>query len=315
MRVLVTGGAGFIGSHSVDALLDAGHSVAVVDDLSTGRRAQVPPKAHFHQMDVRDEELASVFSEFAPTHVLHIAAHLDVRVSVERPLFDADVNVLGMINLLRNSVEHNVEAFVFSSTGGAIYGEPGHLPATEKTPPIPLCPYGVSKLCAEHYLQFYNNAYGLKFTILRYGNVYGPRQDPFGEAGVCAILSRLMLDGKTPTLYGDGTPVRDYVYIADVVRANLLGLERADNSTVNISTGKGATVRDLFEIIKGVTGFEGEPDLAPLRPGEVDKIYLSADVAREKLGWSAQISLQDGLAETVRSIQSEREVADSTADQ
>lgn len=315
MRVLVTGGAGFIGSHSVDALLGAGHSVAVVDNLSTGRRSQVPPGADFHEMDIRTEELASVFAEFAPTHVLHLAAHLDVRVSVERPLFDADVNVLGMINLLRNSVAHDVEAFAFSSTGGAIYGEPGHLPATEETPPIPLCPYGVSKMCAEHYLRFYHDAYGLKYTTLRYGNVYGPRQDPFGEAGVCAILSGLMLEGKTPTLYGEGTPVRDYVYVGDVVRANLLGLERAEDHTVNIATGRATTVRDLFDVIQGVTGFEGEPNLAPLRPGEVDKIYLSADLAREKLGWSAEVSLADGLAETVRSIQLEREAADSISNQ
>ena len=315
MRVLVTGGAGFIGSHSVDALIEAGHAVTIVDNLSTGKQSNVPPEADFHEMDIRTEQLAAVFAEFMPTHVLHLAAHLDVRVSVERPLFDADVNVLGIINLLRNSVEHKVQGFVFSSTGGAIYGEPENMPATEETPPAPLCPYGVSKMCAEHYLRFYHTAYGLKYASLRYANVYGPRQDPFGEAGVCAILAGLMLDGKTPTLYGHGTPVRDYVYVADVVRANLLALEFAEDQTVNIATGQSATVQDLFDEIQSATGFKGEPKLEALRPGEVDKIYLSADLAREKLGWSAQVSLHDGLAETVRSIQLEREGADSISDQ
>lgn len=315
MKVLVTGGAGFIGSHSVDTLLDAGHSVAVVDDLTTGRRSQVSSEVEFYEMDVRSEKLASVFEKFRPTHVLHLAAHLDVRVSVERPLFDADVNVLGMINLLRNSVEHKVETFVFSSTGGAIYGEPEHLPATEQTVPVPLCPYGVSKMCAEHYVEFFHHAHSLKYTILRYGNVYGPRQDPFGEAGVCAILAGLMLDGKTPTLYGDGNPVRDYVYVGDVVRANLLALEGSGNHTLNIATGHAATVRDLFDIMRDATEFEGDPILAPLRPGEVDKIYLSADRAQEKLGWSANVKLRDGLVETVRSIEREREAARSTSDQ
>ena len=302
MRILVTGGAGFIGSHSVDALIDAGHAVAVVDDLTTGNRSFVHADAEFHEMDVRSEDLSEIFVAFKPSHVLHLAAQLDVRASLERPVFDADVNVLGTINVLENCVAHQVQAIVFSSTGGAIYGEPADLPADEDTPAMPMCPYGVSKLSAEHFIQFYGQAHGLDFMILRYGNVYGPRQDPHGEAGVCAILPGLMLEGKVPTLYGEGSPLRDYVYVGDVVRANVMGLEHPKGRVVNIASGRGTTVRQLFDVIQAHTDFRGEPILAPLRPGEVDKIYLNASLAQEVLGWSAKVGLDDGLSETVKFI-------------
>ena len=302
MRVLVTGGAGFIGSHSVDALIDAGHAVAVVDDLSSGHRSFVHADAEFHEMDVRSEGLSEIFAAFKPSHVLHLAPQLDVRASLERPVFDADVNVLGTINVLENCVAHKVGSIVFSSTGGAIYGEPADLPADEETPAMPMCPYGVSKLAAEHFIRFYGRAQGLDFMILRYGNVYGPRQDPHGEAGVCAILPGLMLEGKTPTLYGEGSPLRDYVYVSDVVRANLIGLDRPKGRAVNVASGQGTTVRQLFDVIQAHTGFQGEPILAPLRPGEVDRIYLNANLAQEVLGWSAKVGLDEGLAETVKYI-------------
>lgn len=307
MRVLVTGGAGFIGSHSVDALIEAGHEVAVVDDLSSGNRSFVNPDAEFHERDIRSETLADIFVSFRPSHVLHLAAQMDVRASIEHPLYDADVNVLGSINVLQNCVAHKVRSIAFSSTGGAIYGDPANLPATEETPPAPLCPYGVSKLAAEYFFRFYGQAHGLDFMILRYGNVYGPRQNPQGEAGVCAIFSGLMLDGKAPTLYGEGTPLRDYVYVDDVVRANLLGLEQPQCCAVNIASGEGATVRKLYDIIQSETGFEGEPVLAPLRPGEVDRIYLSVERAQEALGWAPLASLEQGLARTVDFIRRARE--------
>ena len=307
MRVLVTGGAGFIGSHSVDALIEAGHEVAVVDDLSSGNRSFVNPDAEFHERDIRSETLADIFVSFRPSHVLHLAAQMDVRASIEHPLYDADVNVLGSINVLQNCVAHKVRSIAFSSTGGAIYGDPANLPATEETPPAPLCPYGVSKLAAEYFFRFYGQAHGLDFMILRYGNVYGPRQNPQGEAGVCAIFSGLMLDGKAPTLYGEGTPLRDYVYVDDVVRANLLGLEHPQCCAVNIASGEGATVRKLYDIIQSETGFKGEPVLAPLRPGEVDRIYLSVERAQEALGWAPQVSLEQGLARTVDFIRRARE--------
>ncbi len=302
MRVLVTGGAGFIGSHSVDALIEAGHDVAVVDDLSSGNRSFVHDDAEFHEVDVRSEALSEIFAAFKPSHVLHLAAQMDVRASVERPVFDADVNVLGTINVLENCVANQVQTIVFSSTGGAIYGEPADLPADEETPAMPMCPYGVSKLAAEHFIRFYEKAHGLHFTILRYGNVYGPRQSPHGEAGVCAIFSGRMLDGEAPTLYGGGTPMRDYVYVGDVVRANVYGLERPKGCAINIASGQGTTVRQLYDIIEACTDFQGEPILAPLRPGEVDKIYLNVNLAREVIEWSPQVGLDEGLAETVEFI-------------
>ncbi len=306
MRVLVTGGAGFIGSHSVDALIEAGHEVAVVDDLSSGSRSFVNPGAEFHELDIRSETLSEIFAAFGPSHVLHLAAQMDVRASLERPVFDADVNVLGSINVLQNCVEHKIQAIAFSSTGGAIYGDPDTLPATEETLPAPVCPYGVSKLAAEYFFRFYGQAHGLDFMILRYGNVYGPRQNPHGEAGVCAIFSRLMLDGQAPTLYGEGTPLRDYVYVGDVVRANLLGLERPQRCAVNIASGEGTTVRKLYDIIQSETGFEGKPILAPLRPGEVDRTYLSVERAQEALGWAPQVGIEQGLAKTVDFIRHAR---------
>ena len=286
----------------MDALLEAGHDVAVVDDLSSGSRSFVHADAEFHEVDIRSDALSEIFAAFKPSHVLHLAAQMDVRASVARPIFDADVNVLGTINVLENCVAHQIRAIVFSSTGGAIYGEPADLPADEETPAMPMCPYGVSKLAAEHFIRFYEQAHGLDFMILRYGNVYGPRQNPHGEAGVCAIFSRLMLEGKVPTLYGEGTPLRDYVYVGDAVRANMLGLERSKGCAVNVASGQGTTVRQLYDTIEVRTDFQGDPILAPLRPGEVDKIYLSVNLAREVLEWSPQVGLDEGLAETVKFI-------------
>ncbi len=306
MKVLVTGGAGFIGSHTVDALLAEGHSVAVVDNLSSGRKALVPDSVAFYEMDIRDEALKDVFAAFKPTHVIHSAAQMDVRISVLQPRFDADVNVVGSLNVLQNCVDHDVKKFVFSSTGGAIYGEPEELPADEQCPARPLCQYGTAKYAFEQYIGLYQRLYQLPFTILRYGNVYGPRQNPHGEAGVCAILTQLMLAGKQPVLYGFGEPVRDYVYVGDVARANVMALSSADGEIMNICSGVGTTVRAIFDFIREETGFEGEPRLEPIRQGEVMRIFTSCEKAARVLNWTPQTELKDGLAATVAYIKDEK---------
>jgi UDP-glucose 4-epimerase len=304
--ILVTGGAGFIGSHVVDAYIDEGHTVTVVDDLSSGRRSNLNPAARFHELDIRSPDLFDIFAEARPAYVMHFAAQMDVRKSLEVPLFDADVNVRGTINLLECCVKHGVQRLLFSSTGGAIYGQPEILPAGEDCPPRPICHYGCSKLCAEQYITLYQRVYGLEFMILRFPNVYGPRQNPHGEAGVCSILASLMLEGKTPILYGHGAPLRDYVYVGDIARGCVLALDQGKNDIVNLGSGIGTSVRQLFDIMKPCTGFEGEPNLQPLRTGEVEKIYTTGDHARDVLGWKAEVAIEEGLRATVAFVREEQ---------
>lgn len=308
MKILVTGGAGFIGSNVVDAFVREGHEVVAVDNLSTGFRENLNPKAKFYEADICDAALAEVFAAERPQVVSHHAAQIDVRKSLEDPAFDACVNVLGSINVLECCVRHGVEKLIFASTGGAIYGDvdESHMPVSESYAPRPVSHYGTAKLCVEHYIGLYGILYGLRYTILRYPNVYGPRQNPHGEAGVCAILVGLMLDGKTPTLFGFGEPMRDYVYVGDIARANVLALERADGETLNLGSGKGTTVREIFEGIRELTGFQGEPDLKPIRPGEVRKIYITGDRAREVLGWKAEVELKEGLKRTLEHVKAHR---------
>ena len=307
-KILVTGGAGFIGSHVVDLFIEAGHQVAVVDDMSTGFRRNVNPEAALVELDVQSPELDEVFKEERPGFVCHLAAQIDVRRSLKEPLFDAATNILGSINLLECCVKHQVGKIIYASTGGAIYGNPEVLPASESCPPAPVCHYGVSKYAVEHYIRLYNHLYGLRFTVLRFPNVYGPRQNPQGEAGVCAILIGLMLDGKQPTLYGFGEPLRDYVFVGDIARAHLLALDRADGETMNVGSGRGASVREIFDVLKGVLDFDGEPILEPLRSGEVDRIYTTGDLAAEVLQWKPEIDLREGLRRTVEHIRRERGV-------
>lgn len=299
MRVLVTGGAGFIGSHVVDLLIDAGHVVAVVDNLSTGVRGYVNPKAAFHEMSIGDKGVAAVFEQEKPDAVCHLAAQINVTESVKDPAFDAMTNIIGTINLLEASVKAGVKRFVFSSTGGAIYGSPERLPADETTAPEPMSPYGTSKLATEEYIKTYSRNHPLAYVILRYSNVFGPRQVPHGECGVCAVLTELMLKGKQPTLYGFGEPVRDYVYVGDVARANLLALERGENTTVNISNGKGTTVNEIFDALDKVIGFNREPLRRPLRAGEVERIICDNGRAKAELGWSPTVGLLEGLQHTI----------------
>jgi UDP-glucose 4-epimerase len=307
MRVLVTGGAGFIGSHIVDAVLGAGHTAAVIDNLSSGKRENLNPDATFFEGDIRGEALVHAFEMFKPTHVVHLAAQIDVRISVDRPAHDAEINVVGSIKVLEQCVLHGVEKIVLISTAGAMYGEPADLPATEDYPALPMSPYGQSKYAMELYAGLFNRVHGLRYTVVRYTNVYGPRQNPHGEAGVCAILGNLMLDGKTPTLFGDGAPVRDSLSVGDAACAALLALDRGDGETVNAASAQGTSVRELYDIIARLTGFSGDPMLKPIRPGEVFRIFCARDRAERVLGWKPEVSLDQGLANTIDFLRAQRQ--------
>lgn len=298
-RVIVTGGAGFIGSHIVDVLIEAGYEVAVIDNLSTGKRENLNPKAAFYEVDICDAEaLERVFAEVKPAAVSHQAAMADVRGSLEAPDAYAMVNVVGTLRLLKAAHRHGVRKIVMASTGGAIYGEGVPLPATEDQPAHPLDPYGVSKLSGEHYLYAFRRNFGLDYCALRYGNIYGPRQNPFGEAGVVAIFCGRMLRGQPVTIYGDGRQLRDFTYVGDVADANLRAL-RAGSGVYNIGTGVGADVNTIFEHLARLTGYTLPAQYGPARAGEVRANTLDATRARQELGWQPGVSLADGLAFTV----------------
>ena len=298
-NILVTGGAGFIGSHVVDALLDAGHDVTVIDNLATGHRENVNPSATFIELDIRDDALGDAIEKAAPEYVFHLAAQINVTRSVREPVYDAQCNVIGSVNLLKRCVDQKVKKVIYASTGGAIYGDPTVLPVPETYPPKPVSPYGVSKYCVEHYLHLYKHLYDLDFTILRYPNVYGPRQDPHGEAGVCAILAIMMLDDETPTLYGFGEPTRDYVYGGDIARANLLAMDKGSGEILNLGSAKATSVNELFDIVSELTQFDREPVREALRSGEVSHIYCTGDRAAEVLGWRPEVDIREGLEHTV----------------
>jgi UDP-glucose 4-epimerase len=294
VRAVVTGGAGFIGSHVVDALVARGDEVDVLDDLSRGRGENVAGGARVHAADIRGDS-GRVFDEVRPEVCFHLAAQADVRVSVERPDFDADVNVIGTLQVLEAARRHGTK-IVFASTGGAIYGE-CEGPAREDHPRTPLAPYGVSKLAGEEYLSAYNRLYGAGHVSLRYGNVYGPRQDPKGEAGVVAIFMNRLRENETPKIFGDGTQTRDYVYVGDVVAATLAAAEHA-GGVLNVGTGVETSVLDLYERIQRVAGVERDPEFAGARPGELQRSVLDASLAKRELGWKPEHSLDEGLAET-----------------
>lgn len=301
MRILVTGGAGFIGSHVADAFLAAGHSVLVVDDLSTGRRENLPSAATFVEASIGDQgRLRQLFEEQQFDVVCHHAAQIDVRKSIEDPAYDASINIVAALRLLELCREFKVGKVTFSSTGGAIYGEPGsdRLPADESTPTAPISAYGVSKRCFEMYLKFYADLWGLDFTALRYANVYGPRQDPLGEAGVVAIFTDRLLSGKAPIIFGDGAQTRDYVYVGDVARANLLALKKGSREIVNIGTGVETDVNELLATLQRSLHTSVEPAFENSRPGEVFRIALDPRRASRVLGWLPQVSLQEGLDRT-----------------
>ncbi|GMW01306.1 MAG: UDP-glucose 4-epimerase [Candidatus Hydrogenedentota bacterium] len=297
--ILVTGGAGFIGSHVVDAYVAEGHRVVILDDLSTGKAEFVNPKAVFYRESIASPAIAEIFDKEKPDVVNHLAAQIDVRKSVEQPLFDAETNVLGSLNLLECCVKYKVGKLIFASTGGAIYGEVDSLPVSEAVQPHPISHYGAAKFAVENYIFVYGALYGLKYTILRFPNVYGPRQNPHGEAGVCSILVQKMLAGEPPTLFGFGDPIRDYVFVGDIARGCVLALDKGDGATVNLGSCVGTSVRQLFDILKSHIGFKLDPVLKPIRPGEIHGIYITGDRARETLGWIPQVSLEDGLAQVV----------------
>ena len=300
MRILVTGGAGFIGSNVADGFVARGHQVAVLDDLSTGVRAFVPERARFYEVDLGDPAAVDAcVAEFKPEIVDHHAAQIDVRKSVDDPRHDAAINILGSLGLLESCTRHGVRKVIYASTGGALYGEARFLPATEDHPVNPEAPYGASKHTVEHYLYMWKLLHGLDYTVLRYPNVYGPRQNPHGEAGVNAIFIGLMLAGKRPRIFGTGDQVRDYLFVEDVVNANLLALDRGSGEMVNLGTGVGTSVNDIFRELKSIIGFAGDPIYEPPRPGEVQRIYLDAARAKEKLGWTPEVSFAEGLRRTV----------------
>jgi UDP-glucose 4-epimerase len=299
VRAVVTGGAGFIGSHVVEALLARGDEVHVVDNLASGKRENVPDGATLHEQDIR-EPLGTLFDELRPEAVVHLAAQADVRVSVDRPDYDAEVNVLGTIRVLEAARQHGAQ-LVFSSTGGAIYGE-CTAPAREDQAREPLAPYGTSKLCGEEYLATYNRLHGTKHVTLRFGNVYGPRQDPHGEAGVVAIFLGLIAEGGTPKVFGEGRQTRDYVYVGDVARATLAAIG-AEPVVCNIGTGIETSVLELLDVCREVTGRDVEAEHAPPRDGELQRSVLDPTLARERLGWRTETSLADGMRATWESIQ------------
>ena len=300
MKALVTGGAGFIGSHVVDAYLAEGLEVVVVDDLSRGATENVSAGAKFRQADVRDRSaMKTIFEEEKPALVNHHAAQIDVRKSVSDPASDAATNILASVHLLDLALKHGVERFVYASTGGAIYGEPAVLPADEATSVRPLAPYGVSKHAVEHYLFVYRALYGLNYVVLRYGNVYGPRQSSKGEAGVVAIFCEQILAGVTPTIYGDGKKTRDYVEVSDVARANVQALKFGNGEIFNIATGAPTTDYEVFDAVRAALGRAPfEPHYAPHRPGEVNHIYLNAEKARKELQWQPQLHFREGVKRT-----------------
>jgi UDP-glucose 4-epimerase len=303
MDAVVTGGAGFIGSHVADALLTRGDRVHVVDNLACGRRDRIPGAAEFHELDVRDADgVRALFEQVRPAAVFHLAAQIDVRASVENPRFDADVNVGGTIELIEAARPVGAR-IVFSSTGGALYGEAETIPSPETTPCAPMAPYGTSKLCAEHYLSLSNRLYGTKHIALRYGNVYGPRQDPHGEAGVVAIFFGRLTGGQTPLIFGDGMQTRDYVHVADVVAANLAAAAyEGPIEAFNVGTSRETSVVDLLERCQRVAGTAVAPEHRPARLGELDRSCLDCSLAASELGWSAGMDMDEGLGGTLAAL-------------
>lgn len=314
-KVLVTGGAGFIGSHVAEAYLARGHQVWIVDNLSSGRRENVPAEATFVEMDIRDPEIRDLFKDVGFDLVNHHAAQIDVRVSVADPAFDAQVNLLGLLNLLEGARDVCTRRFIFVSSGGVVYGEPDVFPTPEGAPKLPLSPYGVTKLSGEFYLNYYREIHGLEYAALRYGNVYGPRQDPHGEAGVVAIFSSRLLDGEALTIFGDGEQTRDYTFVRDIVAANMVVSEAPavgggglDQVAFNVGTGNGVSVNVLADALEGVAGVNPGRNHEAARPGELQHSRL--DTKRlQALGWACGWTLEDGLRETYEHIKKGRGTA------
>jgi len=307
MKILVTGGAGFIGSHIVDKYIDLGHQVVVIDNLVTGFKKFINLKAKFYKVDICDREaVEKVFTSEKPELINHHAAQMDVRKSVADPKFDAETNIIGLLNLLQAGKTSGVKKVIFASTGGAVYGDTQVLPTPETYCCRPVSPYGISKLTSEHYLDFYANNYGTSYIALRYSNVYGPRQNPHGEAGVVAIFMQKLLKGEQPKITRDGKQSRDFVFVADVVAANIAALTYTENLIVNIGTGIGTSINELYDKIQAVCGTSFPKTYIPKRPGEQQVSVLDINLAKEKLNWQPISSLDDGLKLTADYFKNEK---------
>ena len=295
MNILVTGGAGFIGSNIVDAYIEKGHDVIIIDNMSTGVEKYINPKAKFYKMDICDEGISEVFKNHRIDIVNHHAAQIDLRKSVENPKFDIEVNIKGSVNLLQNAIENKIQKFIFASTGGAIYGEHDYFPADEKHPTRPYAPYGINKMTVEKYLFYYNYVYGLNYVVLRYANVYGPRQNPHGECGVIAIFTDKITKGTEPLINGDGKQTRDYVFVSDVVNANVLALDAKESTIYNVGTSKETDVNYIFDRINHYAGTNFEEKHGPAKKGEQKRSVLSFEKISEELGWQPMMDIETGL--------------------
>lgn len=299
LKVLITGGAGFIGSNIADEYIKKGHKVVIVDNLSTGKKENINPKAKFYLADVSDiKKLNEIFKKENPAIVNHHAAQLDVRKSVQDPSYDAKINILGSLNILQNCIKFKTKKIIFASSGGTIYGECAK-PATETKQGEPLSPYGIAKFATEFYIKSFAQLYGIKYTILRYANVFGPRQDPHGEAGVVAIFTGKMLNNEELFIFGDGKQLRDYVFVSDLVNANLIALNKGDNEIINIGTQKGSSVNDLCRTMAKITKYDKNPTYKPARAGELFKSVLAINKALKVLKWKPETSFENGLLKTI----------------
>ncbi|MFN0159105.1 MAG: SDR family NAD(P)-dependent oxidoreductase [Bacteroidota bacterium] len=307
MKILVTGGAGFIGSQIVDAYVEQGHQVSIIDNLSTGRQWNINPKAKFHHVDIRDAaQVEQVFRSEKYDVLNHQAAQIDVRKSVSDPAFDANVNIIGVINLLEHAMRTGVRKVIFASSGGAIYGEQDYFPADEKHPTRPISPYGIAKLTTEHYMFYYKAVHGLEFASMRYANVYGPRQNPEGEAGVVSVFTTRMLKNEQAVINGEGKQTRDYVFVGDVVKANVLALQTTGSDYFNIGTGVETDVNALFRLLKKLTGTKIEEKHAEAKKGEQMRSVLTPAKIEKALGWKPGVTLEEGLKHTVEFFKNDK---------
>jgi UDP-glucose 4-epimerase len=306
MKILVTGGAGFIGSQVADAFIADGHDVYIIDNLSTGNEKNINHKAHFLKYDINSLDILKIFEKEKFDAVNHHAAQIDVRKSVNDPIFDASINILGTINLLQSCIKTGVKKFMFASTGGAIYGEQEYFPADENHPTKPVSPYGITKLTIEKYLFFYKNEYGLNYTILRYANVYGPRQNPLGEAGVVAIFTNKLIKNENPIINGNGNQTRDYVFVEDVVKANIINLNNNSSDIYNVGTGIETSVNEIFSKLNKISGGIAEEKHGPAAKGEQLRSVITSDKLYKKFDWKPSVKIDDGLKKTFNYFESKK---------
>ncbi len=307
MKILVTGGAGFIGSQIADAFISSGHNVCIIDNLSTGTKENINPKAAFYEKNITDKEITGIFEKEKFDIVSHQAAQIDVRKSVADPVFDANTNILGTLNILQACVKTDVKKFMFASTGGAIYGEQDYFPADELHPTRPVSPYGITKLTIEKYLFYYHIQYKLNYTVLRYANVYGPRQNPFGEAGVVAIFANKLLQKEQPIINGEGKQTRDYVFVGDVVKANIKTLEDKESTIYNVGTGIETNVNQIFKQLNKITGNHAEEKHGPQAKGEQMRSVITSDKLLSKFNWKPSTNLEEGLSKTVEFFKTKKQ--------